>query len=261
MAKLIAVIDDDPDIVEIIKTTLKMRGYDVITAPDGEDGLRLVQQAIPDLVLLDLRMPKLSGLEVCRRMREDVETKDIPIIVLSAVGEKSGKSEEFWRAGLGTEDFISKPYDPMALLGRVEAVLRRRQYVSNRKEAAANGEAEASARVPLSKATPREVVRCFIEAWNSQNFGEEYNALGEPMRGPIEKPHYVARRQQAYATASHIRQRLVSVIEEEVVGETARVLVEREDTAGNHSSRRREEYALQQYPEGWRIVGVKVQSK
>jgi len=258
MSKLIAVIDDDPDVVEVLKVTLKSRGYDVVTASDGEEGLRLVHAKKPDLVILDLRMPRVSGLEVSRRLRDDPETQQIPIIILSAVGEKSGRSEEFWREGLGTADFISKPYDDLALLGRVEAVLRRRQYVSHRR---ANGKANgpaAAGRTPLGQATPREIVRCFVESWNEQNFGEEFGCLGESMRGPHAKAQYVALRQQAFAGAASHTQHLLSVLEEDTGKNEARVLVEREDRTGRRSLRRREEYTLRKMDDGWKIVGVRL---
>jgi len=260
----IVIVDDDPDIVELVKATLKSRGFDVKTASDGEEGLHLIQSLRPDLVVLDLMMPKVSGLEVVRRMREDPQTRDIPIIVLSAIGEKSGKPEEFWRVGLGAEDFISKPFDPLALLGRVEFVLRRREYVSQRPSGSAGP--QAAARVPqasLQDSTPREIVRCFIEAWNAQNFGDEFNCLTGPMRGSIEKGEYILRRRQAYAEeapAPH-RQRLASVVEEDMSADKARVLVEREDTYGRRTIRRREEYSLHKTADGWKIVTVHVIAK
>jgi len=267
MPKKIVVIDDDPDIVQIVKTTLKSKGYEVTSAPDGEDGLRLVYSTQPDLVILDLMMPRISGLEVCRRLRQDEQTKNIPIIVISGIGEKTGKPEEFWRVGLGAEDFISKPFDPLALLGRVEAVLRSNQYVSTRNNGGNNGpNHENGARVPqppLSEAAPREVVRRFVEAWNGTNFAEEWECLGETMRGPIEKKEYILRRQQAYAEEgpSPHRQKVASVLAEEIEGDTARVLIEREESNGRRSTRRREQYTLTKTAEGWKIASVRVLGK
>jgi CheY-like chemotaxis protein len=266
MPARIAVIDDDPDFVVLLKTILKSRGYDVLTAPDGEDGLRLIHSASPDLVLLDLMMPKVSGLEVVRRMREDPEIRDIPVIVISGIGEKTGKSEEFWRAGLKTDDFISKgaSFDPLALIGRIEYVLRRKEYVSTPGNGTPRGEAAARAPRPsLQNATPREIVRCFIEAWNSRDFGDEWACLSDPMRGSIEKEEYILRRQQAAAEegVSAHRQHLASVISEEANGDTARVLAEREDVYGNRRSRRREQYSLNKTADGWKIIAVRVLPK
>jgi len=266
MSARIVVIDDDPDIVAFLKTTLKIKGYEVTVAYDGEDGLRLLQSIHPDLLILDLMMPKVSGLEVMHRMREDPQMRDIPIVIFSAVGEKTGKPEEFWRAGLKVEDFINKTDmpDPLALIGRIECVLRRREYVSNGEIAAAKG--EGAARVPrpsLQDATPREVVRCFIEAWNSQSFGEEYDCLAGPMQGAITRDEYVFRRQQAYAeeSASPHRQRLVTVVEEETADDMARLVVEREDAYEKRKNRRREQYSLNKTAAGWKISTVRVLPK
>jgi CheY-like chemotaxis protein len=260
----VAVIDDDPDIVEIVKATLKSRGFTVSAACDGEDGLRLIRTNRPDLIILDLMMPKVSGLEFVRRMREDPETRDIPVIVLSAIGEKTGKSEEFWRAGLGADDFVGKPFDPLALLGRVECVLRQKEYVSS--HTGEGKRSEGAARMPkasMNNATPREVVRCFIEAWNSQNFADEYDCLSDPMRGSIEKGEYVARRQQAYAEegATPHRQHLAAMVEEEISDKTASVLVDRSDTYGKRTTRRREQYSLNKTADGWKITTVRIPPK
>jgi CheY-like chemotaxis protein len=265
MPKRIAVIDDDPDIVQIVKTTLKIKDYEVVTAPDGEDGLRLIQSTSPDLVILDLMMPKVSGLEVCRRLREDPKTRSIPIIVISAIGEKSDKPEEFWRMGLGAEDFISKPFNPQHLLGRVESVLRRDEYVSSRSNGGGKGEgAQRAPRPSLDKASPSEVVRCFIESWNSQSFGDEWSCMADSMRGGINREEYISRRQQAFAgeaATAPREQRVAEVVSEEITGDTAVVTVQREDKAGARTLRRREQYSLKQNKDGWKIVTVRVLSK
>ncbi|MBM3335971.1 response regulator, partial [Candidatus Sumerlaeota bacterium] len=253
------------DIVEILKATLKSRGYEVSAAADGEEGLRLVRSARPDLLILDLKMPRVSGLEVARRLREDPDTRDIPILILSAIGEKTGKkSEEFWRAGLGTDDFVSKPFDPIALLGRVEYLLRRKEYVSSHPEPTVKE--EGAARVPrpaMRDFTPREIIRCFLESWNGQKFADEWACLSEPMRGSLERDDYVGRRRQAYAEegANPHRQRMVSVVEEQTTGDSARVLVEREDLHSSRASRRREQYTLARTDDGWKITGVRVVHK
>jgi len=268
MSARIAVVDDDPDFVQLLKTLLKTRGYEVLTATDGEDALRLVRTTPPDLLILDLLMPRMSGLEVVRRMREDPGLRDIPIVVVSGIGDKTGKSEEFWRAGLKTDDFIAKgtSFDPIALIGRIEYVLRRKEYVSTHRKGEERSDGAAAAAVPkplLANATPREIVRCFIEAWNSRDFGNEWTCLSDPMHGSIQKEEYILRRQQAYAEegASAHRQRLVSVVEEETNGAAARVLVEREDSYGSRKHRRQEQYSLNKAADGWKIITVRVLPK
>lgn len=272
MSARIAVVDDDPDFVGLLKTLLKTRGYEVLTATDGEDGLRLMRTTRPDLLILDLLMPRMSGLEVVRRMREDPDLRDIAIVVVSGIGDKTGKPEEFWRAGLKTDDFIAKgaSFDPIALIGRIEYVLRRKEYVSTHRKGepfdkltAREGAAAAVPKPSLANATPREIVRCFIEAWNSRDFGNEWTCLSDPMHGSIQKEEYILRRQQAYAEegASAHRQRLVSIIEEETNGATARVLVEREDSYGSRKHRRQEQYSLNKAADGWKIITVRVLPK
>jgi two-component system phosphate regulon response regulator PhoB len=118
----ILIVEDETDIREILAYNLDKEGYLVLTAPDGEKGLDLVEKEIPDLVLLDLMLPGLDGLDVCRRMREIPSTKNIPIIMVTAKGEES---DIVLGLGLGADDYVKKPFSPKELIGRVKAVLRR----------------------------------------------------------------------------------------------------------------------------------------
>lgn len=118
----ILIVEDETDIREILAYNLDKEGYLVLTAPDGEKGLDLVEKEIPDLVLLDLMLPGLDGLDVCRRMRETPSTKNIPIIMVTAKGEES---DIVLGLGLGADDYVKKPFSPKELIGRVKAVLRR----------------------------------------------------------------------------------------------------------------------------------------
>jgi two-component system phosphate regulon response regulator PhoB len=120
--KLIILIEDEPDIQEIIAYNLKREGYQVGSALSGEDGLTIIEQKKPDLILLDLMLPGIDGLEVCRRLRNQTDTKDIPIIMVSAKGEES---DVVLGLGLGADDYIAKPFSPKELIARVQAVLRR----------------------------------------------------------------------------------------------------------------------------------------
>jgi DNA-binding response OmpR family regulator len=118
----ILIIDDDADVREVIAFKLGRLGVEVVTASDGETGLEAVTQLRPDLVVLDGTMPKLSGLEVCRRIREGSDNADVPVIMLSARAQEADR-----RSGLaaGADDYIVKPFSPSALADRVEAVLAR----------------------------------------------------------------------------------------------------------------------------------------
>ncbi|NWJ95721.1 MAG: response regulator transcription factor [Chloroflexi bacterium] len=115
----ILVADDEKAILRTLKRNLTGRGYEVITAADGEEALAQIEEALPDLIILDLMMPRMSGLEVCRRVRE---WSQIPIIVLSARGEEPQKVEAL---DLGADDYLTKPFGMDELLARIRVALRR----------------------------------------------------------------------------------------------------------------------------------------
>lgn len=125
--KHITLIEDEPDIQEIVAYNLKREGFQVNTAFTGEDGLALIERKRPDLILLDLMLPGIDGLEVCRRIRSRTETRDVPIIIVSAKGEES---DVVLGLGLGADDYIAKPFSPREVVARVRAVLRRSQTKS-----------------------------------------------------------------------------------------------------------------------------------
>ncbi len=115
----ILVVDDEPAIRRTLRTNLQARGYDVIAVETGEEALRETASAMPDLVILDLMLPGLSGLEVCQALRSDSQ---VPILVLSARGEERTKVHAL---DLGADDYLTKPFGMDELLARVRALLRR----------------------------------------------------------------------------------------------------------------------------------------
>ncbi len=117
----ILIVDDDLPIIKLLSANLKAEDYEVLTAMDGAAALETVERELPDLVILDIMMPKLDGVEVCRRLRE---WSHIPIIMLSARGDVRDKVECL---NLGADDYVSKPFSVEVLLARVKAVLRRAQ--------------------------------------------------------------------------------------------------------------------------------------
>ncbi len=121
--KNILVIEDDPDIRNLIAFNIKNEGFNSIEAKNGEIGIEKAREKTPDLILLDLMLPGIQGLDVCRVIRSDKDTKNIPIIMVSALGQ-----EEDVVTGLetGADDYITKPFSIKILLARIEAVLRRR---------------------------------------------------------------------------------------------------------------------------------------
>ena len=120
--KRLLVIDDEADIVEIVSYNLKKEGFEVDSCLDGESALKKIQATTYDLLILDLMLPGLQGLELCRILRKDPKTADIPVIMLTAKGEEVDK---VLGLELGADDYITKPFSPRELVARAKAVLRR----------------------------------------------------------------------------------------------------------------------------------------
>jgi DNA-binding response OmpR family regulator len=119
---LVLVADDEEDIRALVAFRLKRAGYEVITAADGEEALLLATTRLPDLAVLDMMMPKATGLEVTRSMREQATTKDIPVILLTARAQEADVSRGF---EAGADDYVKKPFSPQDLQTRVQALLER----------------------------------------------------------------------------------------------------------------------------------------
>jgi two-component system alkaline phosphatase synthesis response regulator PhoP len=119
----IMVVEDEADIQELIRYNLAKEGFLVTTCDSGEDALERVNQHVPDLVLLDLMLPGIGGLDVCRALRRAPQTQSVPIIMLTA---KSEEADIVTGLELGADDYVTKPFSPRVLLARVQAVLRRR---------------------------------------------------------------------------------------------------------------------------------------
>ncbi|HKJ97718.1 MAG TPA: response regulator [Desulfotignum sp.] len=120
----ILIVDDEEDIIELIKYNLKNEGYDIRTAFTGEQAIKIARQALPDLIVLDLMLPGIDGLEVTRFLKNSAQTKELPIVMLTAKGEES---DIVTGLELGANDYISKPFSPKELLARIRAILRRRR--------------------------------------------------------------------------------------------------------------------------------------
>jgi len=122
MAREVLVVEDEPDIRRLVVLHLERDGFRCRTATSGADALREVKTALPDLVVLDLMLPGLDGLEVCRRLRRDSSTSSVPIIMLTA---KSDEVDRVVGLEVGADDYVGKPFSPKELVARVRAVLRR----------------------------------------------------------------------------------------------------------------------------------------
>jgi DNA-binding response OmpR family regulator len=123
MAKIL-VVDDEEHIVMILKDSLEFSGFQVITALDGQEALLAVEKETPDLVVLDIGMPKLDGWEVCRRLKSNEKTKDVPVIILTAYAQTSDQKKG---ASLGADRFITKPCDLTYLVEEINALLAKRK--------------------------------------------------------------------------------------------------------------------------------------
>jgi two-component system, OmpR family, phosphate regulon response regulator PhoB len=120
--KKILVIEDDKDIVELVRYNLEKEGFQVAGSGDGATGLAQLRKSPPDLLVLDLMLPKLSGLEVCKEVRRDVALNRLPILMLTARGEEA---DRIVGLELGADDYVTKPFSPRELVARVKALLRR----------------------------------------------------------------------------------------------------------------------------------------
>ena len=119
---LVLVVEDEPALVTLLRYNFEAAGYEVATALDGDEALTAIAERRPDLVVLDWMLPSTSGLEVCRQIRRKAETRDVPVIMLTARGEEADRVR-----GLdsGADDYVTKPFSPAELVARVRAVLRR----------------------------------------------------------------------------------------------------------------------------------------
>lgn len=122
MKKNILIVEDEPDAVELLELHLKNAGYNVTVAEDGEEALRKIHKSIPDLVILDLMIPEINGLEVCKVIRKDPATESIPVVMCTA---KASEIDKVLGLELGADDYITKPFSPRELVLRVKNLLKR----------------------------------------------------------------------------------------------------------------------------------------
>ena len=123
MEKLIYVIDDEKEICELLRIAFESRDYKVETGFNGETALKMIKKKKPDLLILDLKMPKMNGYEVINQLKSEKEYADLPIMVLTSLTQGSRKSDEDWKRSLEVEDFITKPFDPLDILKRIQKII------------------------------------------------------------------------------------------------------------------------------------------
>jgi len=122
MKQKILIVDDEPDALELVRVNLANAGFFVATAEDGDEALKKARALSPDLILLDVMLPQADGLEVCKILRRDDATRDIPIIMLTA---RAAEIDRVLGLELGADDYVTKPFSPRELVLRVKALLRR----------------------------------------------------------------------------------------------------------------------------------------
>ena len=120
--KKVLVVEDEPDIRKLVRYNMAQERFKVVEAEDGERALRAIQRERPDLIILDLMLPGLSGLELCRTLRERAETARLPILMLTA---KAGEADRVVGLEMGADDYLTKPFSPRELVARVKAILLR----------------------------------------------------------------------------------------------------------------------------------------
>src|SRR5271166_1914399 len=129
----ILVVDDEEDLLELVNYNLSKEGFRVRPVTSGEEALAEARKTLPDLIVLDLLLPAVDGLEVCRRLKSDPRTRHIPVIMLTA---KSEESDMVAGLELGADDYVTKPFSPRVLLARVKAILRRKAKGNSDEEGA-----------------------------------------------------------------------------------------------------------------------------
>lgn len=165
MSPRILVVDDEPDLLELVRFNLTQAGFEVDTAESGSEAIEQIRRARPDLLILDVMMPDLSGTDLCRHIRSDQRLADLPIIMLTA---KSAEVDRVVGLELGADDYVTKPFSPRELALRVKAVLRRRSSDGSEK------------RGPLSLRELRlepDHHRCFVSDQEIQLTAKEFRLL------------------------------------------------------------------------------------
>ena len=167
----VLVIEDETDLRDLLQYNLKAAGYEVLVASDGATGVALARDHRPDLVLLDIMLPDMSGLEVCRAIKSQPQSRDTQVMMVTAKGEEIDRVVGF---ELGADDYVVKPFSTRELLLRVQAVLRRRQTAG-----APGADGEASGAIHFGcLVMDRDAHRAFVEGAEVQLTALEFKLLG-----------------------------------------------------------------------------------
>ncbi|MCX7918572.1 MAG: response regulator [bacterium] len=285
MSKIkILVAEDESDIAEVFRIVLESKGYEPIITADGEEALNQIKRQKPDMLILDVMMPKMSGYTLVKELKKDSELAGIPIMMVSAISQGSNKPDEFWQQGMGVDDYITKPFDPSDLLKRIENLLRKKRegWLDKDRQPFLAAQAMGLATEPMSKpavsqeskpqpqpesakriaktVTPEDVVRTFIESWNTQSFDKEYLCLSDRLHGNVDLVDYVARRKSYYQetmASGTLRQELRQIISVTGDPKETKVTVIRADIRSGKEQQFREVYTLALLGGTWKIINVR----
>ena len=173
--ELVLVADDDEDILRFVEVNLRLEGFEVATAADGEQALQGAYDLLPDLILLDVMMPKVDGFEVCQRLRSDTRTKHMSVIMLTA---KALSADKVVGLTAGADDYIIKPFDPIELVARVKSALRRSREmraVNPLTQLPGNVQVQEEVAKRVAAAAPFAVM--YIDLDNFKAFNDHYGFL------------------------------------------------------------------------------------
>lgn len=172
MGELILVADDDPDIVRFVELNLKLEGFDIETAADGQAALDVARRLVPSMAILDVMMPKVDGYEVCQRLRDDSRTAHICVILLTA---RAMPADRVYGLTAGADDYISKPFDPMELVARVKTTLRRaREMRSVSPLTGLPGNVQVDAELQRRVASSQKFAVLWLDLDNFKAFNDRY---------------------------------------------------------------------------------------
>jgi diguanylate cyclase (GGDEF)-like protein len=172
---LILVADDDPDILRFVELNLRLEGYEIETAADGEEALRKARERTPALVILDVMMPKMDGLEVCQSLRSDSRTSQVCVIMLTA---RSMSADKVLGLTAGADDYISKPFDPLELVARVKTTLRRtREMRAVSPLTGLPGNVQIEAEILRRHASGEKICVLWLDLDNFKAFNDRYGFI------------------------------------------------------------------------------------
>ncbi|MDD4278560.1 MAG: response regulator [Candidatus Sumerlaeales bacterium] len=290
ISRKVLIADPDESALVYMKAVIRSKGYDVVDVIDG--GLAWDEMNCPDppvLAIVALQMNSMSGLEFCRRSKRDENLKSIPILVVCDTSMSAGRNEAFWMKGLGCDDFMFKPFDPLALLGRVEVMMRSVADAEAQRAAApafprsivpdykpqpkepmpiVDTDSAASVTEPkqpaapepvsLKDAKPEALLEMYLNAAPKGQFGLEYDIQDSEMTSGIDRAQYERRRQDAYEAAGKPSSEIIS-LEGKESHNVAKVTCRRRETVnGLQGHERTEEYCFKKTFQGWKLISVRV---